>query len=119
MLSFITAYTECDYYADEMMDYLEENKNYIVDFIRNRIPKIKLAEPEATYLLWLDCRDLQMTQPELKTFFFEKAKLGLNDGATFGIEGTGFMRMNIACPRATLVEALNRLEKAVNELNKC
>ena len=119
MLSFITAYTECDYYADEMMDYLEENKNYIVDFIRNRIPRIKLAEPEATYLLWLDCRDLQMTQSELKTFFFEKAKLGLNDGATFGIEGTGFMRMNIACPRATLVEALNRLEKAVNELNKC
>ncbi len=119
MLSFITAYTECDYYADEMMDYLEENKNYIVDFIRNRIPRIKLAEPEATYLLWLDSRDLQMTQSELKTFFFEKAKLGLNDGATFGIEGTGFMRMNIACPRATLVEALNRLEKAVNELNKC
>ena len=119
MLSFITAYTECDYYADEMMDYIVENKNYNVDFIRNRIPRIKLAEPEATYLLWLDCRDLQMTQSELKTFFFEKAKLGLKDGATFGIEGTGFMRMNIACPRATLVEALNRLEKAVNELNKC
>lgn len=117
MLSFITAYNECEYYADEMMEYLEENKNYIVKFMKERIPRIRLAEPEATYLLWLDCRALNMTQEELKKFFFEKAKLGLNDGATFGAEGVGFMRMNIACPKATLTEALNRLEKAVKELN--
>ncbi|MDD3253234.1 MAG: pyridoxal phosphate-dependent aminotransferase [Lachnospiraceae bacterium] len=117
MLSFITAYNECEYYADEMIEYLEENQQYTVDFIKERIPRIKLADPEATYLLWLDCRDLKLSQPELTKFFFEKAKLGLNDGSTFGSEGIGFMRMNIACPKATLVEALNRLEKAVNELN--
>ena len=116
MLSFITAYTECDYYADELMEYLEVNKDYVVSFIKERIPRIKLAEPEATYLLWLDCRELNMSQKELKEFFFDKAKLGLNDGSTFGVEGTGFMRINIACPKVTVVEAMNRLEKAVNEL---
>lgn len=116
MLSFITAYTECDYYADEMVEYLEENKNYIVDFIKTRIPRIKLAVPDATYLMWLDCHGLNMSQDELKKFFFEKAKLGLNSGDAFGENGTGFMRLNIACPKATLVEALNRLEAAVNAL---
>lgn len=116
MLTFITAYEKCEYYADELMEYLEGNKDYIVGFLKERIPKIKLAQPEATYLMWLDCRELGMSQEDLKKFFFEKAKLGLNDGATFGQEGIGFMRMNIACPKATLEEALNRLEAAVNSL---
>ena len=116
MLTFITAYEKCEYYADELMEYLEGNKDYLVDFLRERIPEIKLAQPEATYLMWLDCRALNMSQDKLKEFFFEKAKLGLNDGATFGQEGIGFMRMNIACPRATLKEALNRLESAVHSL---
>ncbi len=66
--------------------------------------------------MWLDCRDLNMTQDELKAFMFNKAKLGLNDGATFGTGGTGFMRMNIACPRSTVEQALEQLEKAVNAL---
>lgn len=114
MLSFITAYTECDYYADELMEYLEQNKNYLVEYLKQNIPSIKLSEPEATYLMWLDCRGLRMGQEELKEFFFNEAKLGLNDGASFGVEGTGFMRLNIACPKTTLAEALNRLEHAVN-----
>lgn len=116
MLSFITAYTQCDYYADEMMEYLQGNRDYLLETLRTRIPRIKMAEPEATYLMWLDCRDLNMSQPELKKFFFEKARLGLNDGTTFGEEGMGFMRMNIACPKATLQEALESLCKAVNAL---
>ena len=116
MLTFITAYEKCEYYADELMEYLEGNKDYIVGFLKERIPKIKLAQPEATYLMWLDCRELGMSQEDLKKFFFEKAKLGLNDGATFGQEGIGFMRMNLACPKAALEEALNRLEAAVNSL---
>lgn len=116
MVSFITAYTECDYYADELMAYLEENKNTIMDFLKQRIPEIRLAEPDATYLMWLDCRELRMSQQQLKSFFFEQAKLGLNDGETFGEGGTGFMRMNIACPKATLTEALDRLDRAVKKL---
>ncbi len=116
MSSFITAYTKCDYYADELMEYLQGNRDFLLNYIREHIPRIKLAEPEATYLMWLDCRDLNMTQEELKDFMFNKAKLGLNDGSTFGPGGEGFMRMNIACPRATVEEAARRLEVAVNAL---
>lgn len=116
MSTFITAYTQCDYYADEMMEYLQGNRDFMLSYIRERIPRIKLAEPEATYLMWLDCRDLNMSQEELKAFMFNRAKLGLNDGATFGAGGVGFMRMNIACPRATVEDAMERLEKAVNSL---
>lgn len=116
MSSFITAYTKCDYYADELMEYLQGNRDFLLNYIREHIPRIKLAEPEATYLMWLDCRDLNMTQEELKDFMFNKAKLGLNDGSTFGPGGEGFMRMNIACPRATVEEAARRLEAAVNAL---
>ena len=116
MSTFITAYTQCDYYADEMMEYLQGNRDFMLSYIRERIPRIKLAEPEATYLMWLDCRDLNMGQEELKAFMFNRAKLGLNDGATFGAGGVGFMRMNIACPRATVEDAMERLEKAVNSL---
>lgn len=116
MLTFVTAYTKCDYYADEMMQYLQQSRDMMMAYMKERIPRIKLAEPEATYLMWLDCRDLNMTQDELKAFMFNKAKLGLNDGATFGTGGTGFMRMNIACPRSTVEQALEQLEKAVNAL---
>lgn len=117
MLTLTTAYTKCDYYADEMVEYLQGNRDYLVDFLKNRIPQIKIGTPEATYLFWLDCKGLGFeTQAELKSFMREKAKLALNDGETFGAPGTGYMRMNIACPRATLVEALNRLEKAIKGL---
>lgn len=116
MSTFITAYTKCDYYADELMEYLQGNRDLVMSYLKERIPRIKLAEPEATYLLWLDCRDLNMTQEELKAFMFSRAKLGLNDGSTFGTGGTGFMRMNIACPRSTVEQALERLERAVNSL---
>lgn len=116
VLTYVTAYTKCDYYADELMEYLQENRDYLLEFIRNNIPKIKVTEPEATYLIWLDFRDLNMEQEELKEFILEKAKLALNDGSTFGMEGKGFMRLNIACPKAVLVEALNRLKMAIDSL---
>lgn len=112
----MTAYTKCDYYADELMEYLEENKNFMVEFLQTRVPKIKVGNPEATYLIWLDCSGLGMDQSKLKAFFREKVKLGLNDGATFGPDGVGFMRMNIACTKKTLKEALERLEAEVNKL---
>lgn len=114
-IAYVTAYTKCDYYADEIMDYLEENKDFMMEFFQTRIPQIKVGVPEATYLIWLDCSSLGMSQDELKDFFKNKAKLALNDGATFGPEGIGFMRMNIACTKATLTEALERIERAVNQ----
>lgn len=116
ILAYTVAYTECDYYADQVREYIEANVEYAVSFFNERIKKITTYKPDATYLLWLDCRALGMSQEELEAFFVQKAKVGLNSGTSFGIEGKGFMRINTACPRATLEQGLARIEKAVSAL---
>lgn len=114
--ALIAAYTKCGYYADELVIYLHENCRMVKEFLDREIPEIRMAEPEATYLLWLDCRGLGLEQKELCGFFEEKAGILLNDGLTFGEEGRGYMRMNAACSRAVLNEALKRMKSAVGEL---
>jgi len=114
-LAFEIVYNECDYYADQLMVYLQGNMELAIDYFEKYIPEIKVTKPEATYLLWLDCRRLGLEHNDLERFFLEKAKLGLNSGITFGEEGRGFMRMNIACPRAKLIEGLDRLKSAVDK----
>ena len=79
------------------------------------MPRIKAIIPQASFLIFLDCRELFLSQKDLVDFFVDKAHLALNDGSMFGKEGEGFMRMNIACPRAILDRALNQLEKAYHE----
>lgn len=80
------------------------------------MPKIKAMRPMASYLVWLDCRDLGMSQQELEDFFVSKAHLALNNGETFGKEGIGFMRMNVGCTRSVLEQAMKQLEEAYNRL---
>lgn len=116
-LPFEIAYNECDYYADQLVEYLESNLSVLLPYLEERIPGIKVIRPEATYLIWLDCRQLRLSQPELNRFMLEQAKVGLNDGAMFGAEGNGFMRINIGCRKAVLQEALQRIEAAVNSLH--
>lgn len=112
-----TVYNECGYYVDQLMDYLQRNLDYTLDYFERRIPSIKVTKPEATYLLWLDCRGLGFASSgELEAFFVKEVKVGMNDGATFGEEGVGFMRMNIACRMETLKDALARIERGVNKL---
>ena len=89
----------------------------MLDYFEKRIPRIKIIRPQGTYLIWLDCRELGLDDQSLKKFMCEKAKVGLDDGFVFGEGGSGFERMNIACPRPLLEEALGRIEKAVRELN--
>ena len=108
------AYMKGEDWLDQMMAYLEGNVNFAGNFIKERIPGIKMIRPEATYLLWLDCNGLGMGKQELKEFMIHEAKLGLNDGPTFGSGGEGFQRMNIGCQRETLRRALEQLENAVN-----
>ncbi|OXM85517.1 MalY/PatB family protein [Paenibacillus rigui] len=115
-LAFETAYIECDYYADQLVEYLAENVRLLTDYVECHIPGIEVIRPEATYLMWLDCRQLGMSQQVLRTFMLEQAKVGLHDGMIFGAEGQGFMRMNIGCRRAVLQEALERIERAVSAL---
>ncbi len=107
------AYTGGGEWLDHVLAYLQHNIDYVIGFLRDRIPEIKAERPEATYLLWLDFRSLGMTPEETADFLLSKAKLALNQGAAFGQDGEGFMRMNIACPKATVVEAMDRLDAAM------
>lgn len=114
-VAFCTAYEQCAYYADQMVAYLEENRNLVEETLKD-VDGIDVIHAEGTYLLWLDCRKLNMSQEELDRFFVETVKLGLNSGKNFGPEGNGFLRMNIACPRSTVKEAMNRIVTAVKAL---
>lgn len=120
MFSYITvaaAYSNGTEWLDQMLAYVQGNINYLDDFLREHTPKIKAILPQASYLVFLDCRELGLSQDELIRFFEDGAHLALNQGAMFGKEGTGFMRMNVATPRSVLEQALCQLEKAYQSLN--
>ena len=107
------AYTHGEEWHEQLIAYLEDNIELVRSFLSEKLPAIKLIEPEATYLLWLDFRALDIPQPDLVKLLIHKAGLGLNDGTAFGTDGIGFMRINIGCPRSMLLEGLQRLEKAL------
>jgi cystathionine beta-lyase len=109
------AYKFGDEWLGQLLDYLQENMEFLLKFFAERIPRIKVIKPQASYLIWLDCRDLEMDDMSLRDFMRNKAKVGLDDGFLFGCGGSGFQRMNIACPRSILEEALGRLEVAINK----
>ena len=110
------AYRLGDEWLDQLLDYLQGNLDFLLKYFANRIPKIKVIKPQGTYLIWLDCRDLGMDDMTLRNFMRDKAKVGFDDGFLFGSGGSGFQRMNIACPRPILEEALIRIETMVNKL---
>jgi len=110
------AYRDGDEWLEQLLDYLQGNLELLIEYFGKKIPGIRVIRPEGTYLVWLDCRELGMDEMSLRAFMREKAKVGLDDGYLFGPGGAGFQRINIACPRTTLEEALERIEKAVNHL---
>jgi cystathionine beta-lyase len=93
--------------------YLKGNLAYLEKFIKEKIPGLKVYPLEGTYLAWVDCTSLGMDDAVLHDFMLKKAKLWFDDGTMFGSGGSMFMRWNIACPRSTMKQALERLEKAV------
>lgn len=105
-----------DDYLDQLNAYLDANRQYFYEYIRTRIPRVRVIEAEGTYLVWVDLRELGMDPLELQSFMRKKARLALDDGYAFGPGGVGFQRFNLACPRSVVEETLRRLEKAVNEL---
>lgn len=109
------AFREGEEWRQEMLRYIERNILFVEEFCRMRIPQIRPMRPQASFLVWLDCTALKLSQSELVSLFVDKAGLALNDGAMFGKEGEGFMRLNVGCPQSILREALERLEKAVNQ----
>ncbi len=112
------AYRYGDEWLEQLLDYLQGNLDFTMKYFKEKIPRIKPVPLQGTYLLWLDCRGLGMTDKALSSFMKEKAKVGFDDGVMFGLGGSGFERMNIACPRPILREALQRIEIAVNNLKK-
>ncbi len=110
------AFRHGDPWLQELLDYLQENLNYLIDFCRSRIPAVRVVPPEGTYLVWLDCRELGMTDQQLRSFMRKTAKVGLDDGYIFGSGGSGYQRINIACPRNRLEEALLRIEKGLSRI---
>ena len=110
------AYREGEEWLEQLLAYISDNFDYVCDYCAKYIPRIKPNCPDATYLMWLDCRDLNMSNEELRDFFIYKAKLGLNEGYTFGRSLSGYMRLNVACPRATLEKAMAQLKAAVDAL---
>ena len=98
------------------MLFRSDNFDYVCDYCAKNIPQIKPNCPDATYLMWLDCRELGLDNEALRRFMIEKAKLGLNEGYTFGRSLSGYMRLNAACPRSVLEQAMKQLEAAVKSL---
>ncbi|MCL7942831.1 PatB family C-S lyase [Marinobacter sp. ATCH36] len=113
---FEAGYRNGSQWLDQLMGYLQGNRDYVMGYVQQHLPAIKVTEPEGTYLLWLDCRALEMDDSDLKRFFVHQAGIGMNPGITFGEAGSGFMRMNIGCPRQVLETALNQIRQALEAL---
>ena len=110
------AFTGGEEWLEQLLPYLSDNFDFVVGYCQKYIPKIKTYAPDATYLMWLDCRALGLDNQALHDFMIEKAKLGLNDGCSFGRQLQGFMRLNAACPQSVLAQAMDQLRAAVDAL---
>jgi len=108
------AYTHGKDWLNDLMPYIQGNVDLVMNYCREHLPDIKPVLPEATYMIWLDCRSMGMSGKELQRFFVDKAGVGMNEGSLFGPGGEGFMRMNLACPRKTLEKALKQIDSAIN-----
>jgi cystathionine beta-lyase len=109
-----SAYSKGEAWLNELKVYLKENLDFVRNFLAENLPEIKLVEPEGTYLIWLDCSGLGLTYKELEKIIIDKAKLWLDGGIIFGKQTALFERINIACPRSILEQALKNLEQAIH-----
>lgn len=117
VVAFEAAYRAGEPWLESLRDYLAATRDAVGHFLRERLPRIRLVEPEGTYLLWLDCRALGMDDKQLKHFFVHQAGVGMNPGTVFGEDGSGFMRMNIGAPRHIIINALQRIAHAFESQN--
>lgn len=117
-IATIAAFTKGEEWRRQMLEYVEENIKFVEYFCLEDLPQIRPLRPQASFLVWLNCRDLHLNQDELNDLFVNRARLALNDGAMFGKEGTGFMRLNVGEPRSMLEKAMNQLKAAVDDLKK-
>jgi cysteine-S-conjugate beta-lyase len=114
IVAFEAAYAQGESWLNALLVYLHKTRDFIADYINAHLPQIKLVSPEGTYLLWLDCHALGLSDYALKQFFVQKAGVGLSPGELFGEGGSGFMRMNIGMPRQVITKALDNIRCALD-----
>lgn len=107
--ALVAGYNECEDYVEQLIPYLEGNVDFLRDYLKEKMPKIKLVEPEATFLMWLDFSELGLSGDALADFVINDCLVAVSRGDSFGAEGNSFARLNIGCPRATLKKALNQI----------
>jgi cystathionine beta-lyase len=111
----LAAYKDGQEWLDQVLLYLEGNRDYLIDYVKAQLPELQMVKPEGTYLAWLDCRNTAI-QGNPYEFFLKEARVALNDGATFGKGGEGFVRLNFACSQEVLTQALGRMKAALETL---
>lgn len=114
--ALIAAYEKGTPWYTQLMEYLEENRDFTLDYVGEQIPGIQPIQPEGTFLVWLDCRELGLDSRELHQFMINEANVGLVNGATFNPGGDGFLRLCIGCPRDFLKKALQNIKQAVQDI---
>lgn len=114
--AFTSAYRDGGGWLKELLTYLQGNRDYLLEAFARELPRLKMHKPQATYLAWIDFRELGLTDQENSRLLVEKARLALDPGMKFGHEGAGFQRLNFACPRSVLAAAVARLKNAINEV---
>ncbi len=114
MTAGVAAYKHGDEWLKQMLQLLQGNRDFLTKYLAENIPGIRMTKPEATYLAWLDCRDLNVSQPPAQ-FFLEKARVALNNGEDFGEPGRGHVRLNFGCSREILTAALERISRALKQ----
>jgi len=107
------AFTKCDEWHEKLIQYLQGNVDFVTTYLKEHIPQIKVIIPQASFLIWFDCRELNLSQNELMELFVNKAKLALNEGMMYGDNGEGFMRMNVGVSREIIEKALRNLRDAI------
>ena len=118
IVAFEAAYKEGATWLTALLSYLKDTRDFVEKYLMDHLPMIQVSKPEGTYLLWLDCRRLKMSDEQLKHFFVHKAGVGMSPGTLFGKEGKGFMRMNIGAPRQIIAKALENIRKQICKANK-
>jgi cystathionine beta-lyase len=115
--AMLAAYRDGQPWLDELLRYLESNRDFLVKYVRTNFPGIEMGIPEGTYLAWLDCRRAGIPSNDPFTFFLESGRVAFNDGATFGRGGEGFVRLNFGCPRSLLIQGLERMGATLARLH--
>ena len=116
--ALIAAYNESESWLEQMLTMISENLDYAIKELNQRIPEIKVAKPQSTYLLWLDYRSLHLSEKEIMDFLLHKGKIALEPGTKYGEAGAGYLRLNVACPRPILAEGIDRLVSALTNINQ-